>query len=61
MAVPKKRKSIAKSRSRRSANRKLVMPKFQRCPNCFAPKQSHHACRECGFYREEQVVEIWEY
>ena len=41
MAVPKKRKSKAKKRSRRAANSKLSTPQFQRCPNCFAPRRPH--------------------
>lgn len=61
MAVPKKRKSQAKTRSRRAANMKMESPHFQRCSNCMAPKRAHRACGECGHYRDEQVVEIWEY
>lgn len=61
MAVPKKRKSKAKKRTRRAANKNLSVPKFQRCPSCFAPKRPHRACMECGKYGEEDVVEVWEY
>lgn len=61
MAVPKKRKSQAKTRSRRSANMKMVAPQSQRCPDCFAPKRSHRACGECGTYKGEQIIEVWEY
>ncbi len=61
MAVPKKRKSKSKKRSRRAANKNLVATRYQRCPNCFAPKRPHRACMECGVYNEEQVVEIFEY
>lgn len=60
MAVPKKRKSKAASRSRYAANTTLASAKFQRCPNCFAPRRPHHACQECGFYGSEQVVEVFE-
>ena len=61
MAVPKKRKSKAKTRTRRSSHDKVNPPRLQRCPNCFAPKRSHRACGECGFYRGEQVIEVFEY
>ena len=61
MAVPKKRKSKAKTRSRRTANKNLGLPKFQSCPSCGAPKRPHRACMECGTYKEEQVIEVWEY
>ncbi|MBA2664051.1 MAG: 50S ribosomal protein L32 [Bradymonadaceae bacterium] len=60
MAVPKKRKSQAKTRSRR-ANHDITKPVLtQRCDNCYAPRRPHRACAECGQYREEQVVEVWE-
>lgn len=61
MAVPKKRKSQMKTRQRRSANIKLKSPHFQPCQHCGAPKRRHRACHECGTYREEQVIEVWEY
>lgn len=61
MAVPKKRKSKAKTRSRRAQHDKIEAIRLQRCPECFAPKRAHRVCRECGYYRGEQVVEVWEY
>ena len=61
MAVPKKRKSKSKKNMRRSANNNLSIRASQRCPNCFAPRLPHRVCGECGFYRAEQVVEVWEY
>lgn len=61
MAVPKKRKSKSKKNMRRSANNNLSAKKFQRCPNCFAPRLPHRVCGECGHYRAEQVVDVWEY
>lgn len=61
MAVPKKRKSLSKTRSRRSANMKTKAPHYQRCANCMAPKRPHRACGECGTYRDEQIIEVWEY
>ena len=61
MAVPKKRKSKMKTRSRRAANIRLNSPHFQACPNCGTPKRTHRVCMECGKYGEEQVVEVWEY
>lgn len=61
MAVPKKRKSKSKTRSRRKANMKLEAPNYHKCPECLAPKRSHRACLECGYYKGEQVIEVWEY
>lgn len=60
MAVPKKRKSKMKTRSRKSANMKLTVPGFQECPNCGDAKQTHRVCPTCGTYREEQVLEVFE-
>ena len=60
MAVPKKRKSKAKTRSRRAANKNLTKPDFQRCPNCFAPKVPHRVCGDCGFYNGEQILDVIE-
>lgn len=65
MAVPKKRKSKARTRARRSINLKLTAPKVGRCPHCDAPRMPHRACPECGQYgpesAPEQVIEVWEY
>lgn len=60
MAVPKKRKSQAKTRSRRAQHDKLPTIQLNRCPNCYAPRRPHRACPECGVYRDEQIVEVWE-
>lgn len=60
MAVPKKRKSQAKTRSRRANHDKTKAPTLQSCPQCYAPKRPHRACMECGYYRDEQVVEKWD-
>ncbi len=61
MAVPKKRKSKSKTRSRRTTNRKLTVTNSQTCPNCGEFKRPHRVCMSCGKYGEEQVVEVWEY
>lgn len=65
MAVPKKRKSKAKTRTRRSANDKISAPTINGCPLCGAPRRPHRACMECGHYGtpddNEQVIEVWEY
>lgn len=60
MAVPKKRKSKSKTRSRRAQNMRLTMPGFQECPNCGGMRQSHRACNSCGTYKSEQVLEVIE-
>ncbi len=65
MAVPKKRKSKARTRARRSINDRLTAPTVSACVHCQAPRRPHRACPECGQYgalaTPEQVIEVWEY
>jgi large subunit ribosomal protein L32 len=56
MALPKYKKSKAKSRSRRSANNKTTLPGLSLCPKCGERKLSHHACTKCGFYKDREVI-----
>lgn len=56
MAVPKRKTSKARQRSR-SANWRVVAPKLTPCPQCHKPKMPHRLCPECGFYRGREVVE----
>ena len=54
MAVPKKKTSQSRKGMRRSHDAiKAVNP--VECPNCGAPKLSHHICSSCGHYRGRQV------
>ncbi len=54
MAVPKKKTSVSRKGMRRSHDAiKGTNP--TECPNCGAPKLSHHVCGACGFYRGRQV------
>ena len=57
MAVPKRKVSKSKSRSRR-ANWKLTAPAMGECPTCKAAKLSHRVCKQCGFYDGKKVVGI---
>ena len=65
MAVPKKRKSKARTRARRTINNRLTAPSVNVCPHCGGPRMAHRACPECGQYgaadAPEQVIEVWEY
>jgi large subunit ribosomal protein L32 len=57
MAVPKRKKSKSKIRSRkRSHKEKLETAKA--CPECGAAQQSHRVCPSCGYYRGRQVVTV---
>lgn len=51
MAVPQRKKSKAKKRSRRANHDKISLPNIAICENCGADMLSHHACPSCGWYR----------
>ncbi len=50
---PKRRHSKARKRVRRAAIKLAV--NFVTCKNCGKPTMSHVICKECGFYRGEEV------
>lgn len=56
MAHPKSRVSKQRKRKRRT-HYKLEAPNVTKCPNCSAPKLSHHVCGECGHYRGKLAIE----
>ncbi len=53
MAVPKRKTSKARTRSRRTRKDRITPPNLILCPNpeCGAPMIPHHACPECGTIR----------
>ena len=59
MAVPKRRTSKRRLRSRRasSSHRKPESPTTT-CPQCGATSQPHRACAACGYYRGRQVLVV---
>ena len=58
MAVPKKKTSKAKSRSRRASNWVLHPPARSVCPQCRNAKLPHRVCPTCGWYKGRQAVEL---
>ncbi len=58
MAVPKRKTSKAKTRSRRAANWKLAAPSRSLCPRCGATKLPHVVCGECGWYHGRQAIDV---
>jgi large subunit ribosomal protein L32 len=58
MAVPKKKTSKMKSRSRRASNWRLDAPARSLCPNCGAAKVPHVVCPTCGHYRGRTAVDV---
>jgi large subunit ribosomal protein L32 len=59
MAVPKKRTSKAKKRSRR-AHDAVKLPNVTLCPQCHEPVLPHHVCMECGTYKGRTVLKTEE-
>jgi large subunit ribosomal protein L32 len=57
MAVPKRKQSKQRSRSRR-ANWKLEAPVFVRCKQCHELKLPHRVCKECGYYAGKDVLKL---
>jgi large subunit ribosomal protein L32 len=58
MAVPKKKTSKSKTRSRRASAWKLQTPPRSICPRCGNAKTPHTVCGDCGWYRDRVVVEV---
>jgi large subunit ribosomal protein L32 len=57
MAVPKRRTSNMRSRTRRAHH--FVTPKqLQNCPRCSHKTPSHVICEQCGHYMGRAVVEM---
>ncbi|TVR63860.1 MAG: 50S ribosomal protein L32 [Gemmatimonadales bacterium] len=57
MAVPKKRTSKQRQRKRRT-HYKAAPVAVHSCSRCGDPKQPHRVCSSCGYYRDEQVLEV---
>jgi large subunit ribosomal protein L32 len=58
MAVPKKKTSKAKSRSRRASNWRLSTPPRSVCPQCNQTKLPHVVCSNCGWYHDRQALDV---
>jgi len=58
VAVPKKKTSKAKSRSRRASAWRLGEPARSICPRCDAAKSPHVVCPNCGWYAGRQAIDV---
>jgi large subunit ribosomal protein L32 len=58
VAVPKKKKSKSKTRSRRASNWRLSAPSRSICPRCAAAKLPHTVCPSCGWYKDRVAVDV---
>lgn len=57
MAVPKRKTSKAKKRSRRSHHSAAGMA-LQNCPRCGSPRIPHRVCGSCGYYGGKKRLEV---
>ncbi|RAP34097.1 50S ribosomal protein L32 [Candidatus Marinamargulisbacteria bacterium SCGC AG-410-N11] len=57
MAVPKKRHSKSRKRTRRS-NWKVTLPNLTTCTQCGQKIRAHSACQYCGYYKGNPVLTI---
>ena len=58
MAVPKKKTSKMKTRSRRASAWQLKAPARSVCPKCSAAKTPHTVCGACGWYRDRYAIDV---
>jgi len=58
MAVPKKKMSKSKSRSRRASAWTLKAPARSLCPRCGITKLPHVVCNNCGWYAGRQALDV---
>lgn len=60
MAVPKRKPSKSKSRTRKSINMRIVAPTLRECSTCGNKVLPHRVCPKCGFYRGKQYLKLEE-
>ncbi len=57
MAVPKGKVSKERKHTRNSANFKAAEVTLVECPKCHELKEPHKACKKCGTYKNNTVVQ----
>ncbi len=61
MPVPKRRKSLARTRMQRAANMRIDFANLPgKCSSCGEPKASHRICPSCGKYGDKQIIPVVE-
>ena len=58
MAVPKRKTSKARRDKRRASNIKMTAVNVVECAQCHEPKLQHRVCKECGFYKDKEVMSV---
>ena len=54
-AVPARKVSKTRQRTRR-AHSAMENPTVTKCKNCGAPIKPHRVCKNCGYYKKEEIV-----
>ncbi|MFH1769503.1 MAG: 50S ribosomal protein L32 [Parcubacteria group bacterium] len=57
MPVPKKHGTSGKMRRRRSHSA-LKKTTLTTCSHCKKPALPHRVCKQCGFYKDQEVVNV---
>lgn len=57
MAVPKRKHSKARTRSRRANHDRMGLLNLVDCQSCGGERLRHRVCPSCGTYRERVVLE----
>lgn len=57
MAVPKQKHTKSR-RNKRRAHIFLKGPSLTKCSKCGKPALSHAVCQNCGFYKQEEVIDV---
>lgn len=60
MAVPKRKKSRARTRHRKAQWLRTPVPAQASCPRCKSPNRPHTVCGVCGYYAGRQVLQTEE-
>jgi len=60
MAVPKRRPSKSRNRTRKSINMRLSVPSLGECATCGNKVVPHRVCPKCGFYKGKQYLGLEE-
>lgn len=60
MAVPKRKKSRARTRHRKSQWLRTPAPAIATCSRCKSALTPHTVCTTCGYYAGRQVVQVEE-
>ncbi len=56
MAVPKRKKSRSKTRSRRSQHDRVSLLEMVECPHCGEFTRPHRVCPNCGYYKNREII-----